>query len=239
MVGYAMETEISYPEISVKPSQLQRQMGNVKRPERFMSQVDRVLREASQLWTPKICWARRGIEILPDGRSVKILNDVGITLGTLKIGERTNLLNGAKECFISVATVGRELSARILELERDGDVVAAYLMDIVGVLALNETHRHFRDHVTAHAALEEWGVGPVMQPGSLDGWDLEGQADLLRLLPVDKIGVTLNNYFMMEPAKSNSTLVAIGPGYDRQKPECLCEDCSRYDCPWRRTRDYE
>lgn len=232
------DSAVFYPEISVQESRLLRQMGHVKHPERFQKHMDRVLQEASALWRPRICWVRRRIAIDDDGKKAFVYDYEDNLLGVLFIGDRTSLLDGSEECFISVTTIGSELSERMLELEAEGDAVFAYLMDIAGILALNETHKHFRNHVETYAASRGWGVGAVMQPGSLEGWPLEGQADLLSLLPIDSIGVTLNDRYVMEPAKSNSTLVGVGPGYGGAGMECLCEDCERRNCTWRRTRDY-
>ncbi len=233
------EVVILEPEISVEAAQLQRQMGNVKRPERFLPHIDKVLAEAAALWTPKLCWACYRVEPDAGAGCADILSGDGTLLRRLRIGPRTNLLDGARECFVGVGTVGPELSQRIRDLEEAGNVIDAYLMDIVGVLALNAAHKRFRGAVEGYCASRGWGVGPVMQPGSLEGWPVEGQGDLLALLPIERIGVTLNQYFMMVPQKTNSTLVGVGPGYGAASAQCLCEDCERYDCPWRRTKEYD
>lgn len=232
------EVMIVEPEIFVSKEQLQRQMGDVKRPERFTTSIDRVLSEASELWTPKVCWVRYAIQADSEAGMAEIYGCDGFVLRTLEIGPRTDLLEGAKECFVGVGTVGPELSDRIQALESEGNVIDAYLMDIVGVLALNATHKEFRDAVESYSSGKGWGVGPILQPGSLDGWQIDGQRDLLGLLPIEKIGVTLNQYLMMVPQKTNSTLVGVGPDYGKANAQCLCEDCGRYDCPWRRASDY-
>ena len=233
------EATVLQPKISVLRTQLQRQMGRIKRPERFLAHIDRVLSEAAELWAPKICWVRYRVEPHPERGILDVFDQNGAHLQRLEVGARTNLLEGAVEAFVGVGTVGPEISQRIRELEESNEVIDAYLMDIVGVLALHATHKQFREAVETYSAACDWGVGPVMQPGSLEGWPVEGQKELLSLLPIEKIGVTLNQYFMMEPQKTNSTLVGVGPNYGNTSAQCLCEDCERHDCPWRKNRDYD
>ena len=233
------EITIIRPDISIDVEQLKRRMGKVKRPEQFSGHIEKVLEEAARLWEPRICWTSYAVDVKADEGTVAAIDRRGEVVGRLRIGARANLLAGAAECFVAVGTVGSAISERIRALGEAGDVMSAYLMDLTGVLALDVAHRQFRNAIEAYIGSCGWGVGPIMQPGSLDGWPIEGQADLLRLLPIEEIGVTLNKFFMMEPAKSNSSLVGVGPGYGKASAECLCEDCERHECPWRRTRGYD
>ncbi len=234
------EVAIIHPQISINSEQLKRRLGKVKRPEHFSPHVEKVLEEASSLWAPRICWARYSLDTSGAAAgTVAVAGRDGMVAGRLEVGPRADLLIGALECFIAVGTVGGAITERIRALDETGDVMSAYLMDIAGVLALDVAHQQFRNEIEAYAGSRNWGIGPIMQPGSLEGWPITGQSDLLRLLPIEEIGVTLNRFFMMEPPKSNSSLVGLGPGYGKARAECLCEDCERYECPWRRSRSYD
>jgi hypothetical protein len=226
------------PEISVDKLKVQKQMGAIRRPERFAGLIDRVLEEARELWRPKICWALYSIRTTPAEGTATLYYESGEQVRTLIIGKRSALLNKARECFVTAGTIGGELSDRVVEFEKAGDSLASYLLDVIGVLALHATHEHFRRYVEDYACSRQWGAGPVMQPGSLEGWNIEGQSELLKLVPVSEIGVSLNEKFMMTPMKSHSSLVGVGPGYGKSRSECLCEECDRKHCSWRRTREY-
>ena len=214
-------------------------MGKPKKPERFSKLIDEALAAAENLWRPQVCWELFTVSEREQNGVVHLHDTVGNTTGTLHIGTRANLLDPALECFAAVTTIGGELSEKTREFEAAGDLLRAYILDIIGTLALDETHKAFRQTVESYVISKNWGVGPVMQPGSLEGWAIEDQDCLVKLLPIESIGVTLNAQYIMIPFKSTSCLVGVGPGYETMGVECLCEDCPRLDCIWRRGRDYE
>ncbi|GHV55302.1 hypothetical protein FACS1894216_17270 [Synergistales bacterium] len=238
MADFAENVTILRPEISVDKLKVQKQMGAIRRPERFSGLIDSVLEEARELWRPEICWASYGIKMLPAEGAAALYRESGEPAGTLVIGKRSALLNKARKCFVTVGTIGGELSDKVAEFEKEGNALASYLLDVIGVLALHATHEHFRRSVEDYACSMKWGAGPIMQPGSLEGWSIEGQEELLKLVPVSEIGVSLNENFMMTPMKSHSSIVGVGPGYGKSRSECLCEECDRKHCSWRRTKEY-
>jgi hypothetical protein len=229
---------VIHPEISVEKEQVLRQMGSVRKPELFTSLAEELVQEARALWRPAVCWSVYKIETdHKAGKAVLSLAN-GECAGTLDVGKRSVFLDKAVECFVAAATVGALLSERIAEFEREGNITSSYMMDVIGVLALHATHAQFRRIVEDYASKYGWGTGPVMQPGTLNGWKLEEQEKLLKLVPISEIDVSLNAQFMMTPSKSNSCLIGVGPGYESSGPGCLCEECPRKRCPWRRTREY-
>jgi len=79
-----------------------------------------------------------------------------------------------------------------------------------------------------------WGVSPSLSPGSLVGWPLRGQRELCALLPLADIGVRLNQYCVLEPHKSVSMVVGLGPGYESHEVGSVCHYCALRDTCWRR-----
>lgn len=228
-----------HPRIELSRGKIEARMGRTKRPERFAPVIDEMLAAAEDILHPGVCW-----EILtisgrePDG-VIHLQNPAEGASVTLRIGIRANLLNPALECFAAVTTIGAELGEKIRELDAEGNLLHAYILDMLGTVALDEAHKAFREAVGSYVSLKNWGAGPVMQPGSLEGWPVEDQDSLLKLLPTKSIGVTLNERHVMLPLKSTSCLVGVGPGYEVMRPECLCVDCPRLDCAWRRERGYD
>lgn len=236
MIAEIGVTRVFQPDIGITSAQMKSRLGRVKQPQLFLEKIDEVLDEIAELCEPRICCGRFKVSVAPLAGTVGCLGQSGELVGSLTIGPGAGLLDGASECCAAVCTIGGGISERIASLEREGGIIAAYLMDIAGILAIDAVSRAFRSEVEAFAEAKGWGVGPVMQPGSLRGWPLDGQAELLRLLPVAQIGVRLSDRYMMTPEKSNSSIVGIGAGYGKPRAECLCEECARSDCSWRRTR---
>jgi len=69
------------------------------------------------------------------------------------------------------------------------------------------------------------------------GWPLRGQRELCSLLPLDEIGVHLNKYYVLEPHKSFSSLIGLGPGYESGQVGSICKYCALRDTCWRRREE--
>jgi hypothetical protein len=77
-------------------------------------------------------------------------------------------------------------------------------------------------------------VSAALSPGSLVGWPLAGQRELCALLPLTDIGVRLNAHCVLEPHKSASVVIGLGPGYASHEVGSVCRYCSLADTCWRR-----
>jgi hypothetical protein len=113
----------------------------------------------------------------------------------------------------------------------------SYLLDSAGVVALGAAGEALR--CIAEDAAEElgWGVSPSLSPGSLVGWPLRGQHDLCGLLPLEQIGVRLTNHAVLEPHKSASGLVGLGPDYESTRVGSVCKYCALQKTCWRRREE--
>jgi hypothetical protein len=156
---------------------------------------------------------------------------------TLHLGPKADLLDSARRVAVSVATIGPGLEERVQELQSAGDSLRAYLLDSVGVVALGTTGEAIRCLVEETAADRQWGVGAHLSPGSLVGWRLQGQHALCSLLPLDAIGVHLSKHHVLEPHKSASGLIGIGPGYKSTTVGSVCKWCALKNTCWRRRKD--
>ena len=96
-----------------------------------------------------------------------------------------------------------------------------------------------RDRAEEVAVEAGWGVGAALAPGSLVGWPLEGQREVCGLLPLQEVGVHLNAYNVLEPHKSFSVVIGIGPGYQGKHVGSVCKFCALQDTCWRRREDPE
>ena len=155
----------------------------------------------------------------------------------LHIGPKAHLLAGAQRALVAVGTIGPALEARVQELQAAREVLDSYLLDSAGVVALGAVGEALRCLAEEAAAAEGWGVSPALSPGSLVGWPLTGQRALCGLLPLAEVGVELNGFCVLEPHKSFSSLIGLGPGFHSGKVGSVCKYCSLQDTCWRRRED--
>jgi hypothetical protein len=152
----------------------------------------------------------------------------------LRVGPKADLLAPAKRLLVAVFTIGPALEARVGELYGAGEALLSYMLDCVGVMALGMVGERLRRLAEEWAAARGWGVSPALSPGSLVGWPVEGQRELCALLPLANIGVRLNKYCVLEPHKSVSLIIGLGPGYESHRVGSVCHYCTLKDSCWRR-----
>jgi hypothetical protein len=169
----------------------------------------------------------------PDGAD----NGGGMTPVRLQIGHKAHLLKGAERVLVSVATIGPQLEEQVQQLNATREVMQAYLLDSAGVVALGAIGEAIRCLVEEAAAALGWGLSPSLSPGSLVGWPLWGQRELCSLLPMDAIGVQLNKHCVLEPHKSVSALIGLGPGLSATRVGSVCSYCALQKTCWRRRED--
>lgn len=159
------------------------------------------------------------------------------TEATLQVGPKAGLLEPARRVLVSVGTIGPALEQQVHELNAAREGLKAYMLDSAGVVALGSVGEAVRCLVEEVAADLGWGVSPSLSPGSLVGWSLRGQRDLCSLLPLDSIGVRLNSHYVLEPHKSASGIIGLGPGYDSPRVGSVCKYCALKKTCWRRRED--
>lgn len=152
----------------------------------------------------------------------------------LAVGPKADLLAPAKWLLVTVYTIGPALEARVSELYRAGEPLLSYMLDCVGVMALGIVGERLRCLAEERAAGRGWGVSPALSPGGLVGWPVQGQRELCALLPLADIGVRLNEYCVLEPHKSVSMVIGLGPGYESHEVGSVCHICALRDTCWRR-----
>jgi cobalamin-dependent methionine synthase I len=152
----------------------------------------------------------------------------------LKVGQHADLLASATHVIAAVCTLGPALEEQVNQLNQEGDLLTAYWLDTVGVMALGAVGETVRCMAEEQALERGWGVSPALSPGSLVGWSMRGQKELCALLPLQEIGVQLNKNNVLEPHKSVSVVIGIGPDYQSHKVGSVCHLCALADTCWRR-----
>lgn len=215
------------------------------RPE-LVRQAEEAIALGQTLWQPTAIYDWFDVETI-EGELVQLqaptkIRESSLTGGQassvmLTIGPKADLLTHAQRVLVSVVTIGPALEQRVQELQSAGDMLLAYLLDSAGVVALGAAGEAVRCEAENTATELGWGVSPSLSPGSLVGWSVRGQRELCALLPLDEIGVRLNQNCVLEPHKSVSALVGLGPGYETAKVGSVCKYCALQKTCWRRRKD--
>lgn len=138
----------------------------------------------------------------------------------------------ADHLALFAATVGARVTLRVRELFHRRDLALGWMLDSVASAAAD----HLADllgprYVSAIAAgAAEWRV-LTYSPGYC-GWHVSGQRALFGFLRPEEIGITLNASCLMQPLKSISGVLVVGPGHiHRFHPTySFCERCQEKQC---------
>jgi len=134
---------------------------------------------------------------------------------------------------VAICTVGDAIEGRVRELFDAREFPLAVMLDSVGSAAAECLAEYVNDLLCQVALREALKVTNRVSPGYA-GWDVAEQARLFALCPGDPIGVTLNAFCVMTPAKSISFLVGIGPEARVDHYFTQCRRCWMKDCAYRR-----
>jgi len=194
----------------------------------FREPVTRVMEMIEDLAEPAAAY-----EVLP----VQEVGEAYAVVGQstrLALGPHADLLAPAKEAFVFLVTLGPAVEERVEQLLKGGETLEGYLLDSAAVMTLGLAGDNLKRMVEARAAELGWGVGRRLAPGSLVGWPLRDQDNLVSLLPIQEIGVSITKSHVLVPHKSATALVGLGPGYEEHTVGTVCYLCNLRATCWRR-----
>ena len=221
--------------ITLTPEQII--VGSKDRPVRasLLRDAEQAIALGQTLWQPQAVYDWFEVRAV-EGEQVILSSSAG-TESALQVGPKADLLAPARRALASVATIGPALEEKVHELQAAGESLASYMLECAGVVALGSVGEALRRLVEGAAAERGWGVSPSLSPGSLAGWSLRDQRALCALLPLEQIGVHLNGHSVLEPHKSASGLIGLGPGYETTRVGSVCKYCALNKTCWRRRED--
>jgi hypothetical protein len=136
------------------------------------------------------------------------------------------------------ATVGREVSERIAGLFADGDFALGAALDAAASVAADRCSQVLSDMFLSELRSRGAATGTHhvlgYSPGYC-GWHLSAQRELFEHLQPERIGISLNEGFLMEPTKSVSGVLVSGPTpvHDFQPGFSYCSECRSRSCQFR------
>jgi hypothetical protein len=181
--------------------------------------AEKALREGANAIHPKMLYRRLAVEKVIHNR---IQLEGGKELSGTLIGQH---LAPADEIIFMLCTIGDELDERIAQAF-DSYTVFGLALDGLGsaaVEALANAACHQFDLEAREKGLE---TSIPLSPGMI-GWSVEeAQPQIFRALEPQEIGVRVNSSWVMQPRKSLSMVLGVGP---HMLSGNSCDYCSMHD----------
>ncbi|MGQ9516897.1 MAG: hypothetical protein ACUVWB_01210 [Anaerolineae bacterium] len=215
-------------QIRIDPKEVLRRQARENPPPAILEATQWAIARAHELIEPALAYNAlecRGVE----GEELVLEGDIRI-----RLGKRADLVALARRVLVAITTIGPRLEQEVHALMSAGDSLKGYMLDCAGVVAVGQVQMHAREMAQQMADELGWGVGPGLYPGSPMGWPVQGQRDLIKLVPADEIGVTITPSAMLVPQKSSSVLIPLSPEYSEKTVGTLCHLCALKDSCWRR-----
>ena len=136
-------------------------------------------------------------------------------------------LKGSSGIAVFVCTAGHGITELAKEMTASGDMVMAYIYDVIGSLCAEKAAERMESLLLKEFKNEGFAISNRCSPGYC-GWDVSEQGKLFSLLPQGFCGVTLTASLLMTPIKSVSGIIGYGQG--TRKTERPCIQCHQNDC---------
>jgi cobalamin-dependent methionine synthase I len=129
-----------------------------------------------------------------------------VSLYTIIDYEETNkhaVFNDAVKVALCLCTIGPGLEKEVEDLTKKNDLLKALILDSIGSEAVEEVAIQSDKSIAEEAIKMNLWPSKRFSPGYRE-WDLKEQKFIFKMLPAKKIGIELNESFMMIPRKSIS-----------------------------------
>jgi hypothetical protein len=135
---------------------------------------------------------------------------------------------------LALVTIGDGVDRAVERYREQGLLAPALVFDAFGSAAAEAVAG--TAEVAVRGAVEAGGVrcSRRFSPG-YGGWDVSEQRWILEVLGGEDIGVSLTPGRMMEPRKSITFAMTVGPNPIELRSDDICAACGAPDCRWRDT----
>ncbi len=144
--------------------------------------------------------------------------------------EIAKYFNNTSRVALFLCTAGAEISNRINELSAQGDLIEAYLLDVLGSVMVENVMDKIQESLMTNMGQKGLTITNRYSPGYCD-WKVTEQKSLFSFFPGRFCKVSLNDSCLMEPAKTVSGIIGIGKNVCFQKH--VCQNCSSVNCMYR------
>lgn len=215
-------------DVDLSLDELLLRLGDAGKKPAFYDTAVKVLDNARKIWQPKLVYRWLDVGKIDKTRLILACAKTG-DRATLDLGFSIQFVKKALKVVVGVYTVGEELEEHAKRVSGNGLVLEAYVYDLVALGILEKIGQKMNLIVEKYGSEHGWGVSPFLSPGSVHGWELDDQHNLIELLPTGDIGISKSEGGVLLPFKSLSLLIGTGPGYKETQVGSTCRICSRKD----------
>ena len=166
------------------------------------------------------------IEFVSSDKSLNI-NDINFNINPTIYSS----LKKAGSLAVFICTAGEEIVSRARKALAEGDPLMGYIYDLTGSIMVEAAAARMQDELEKSLLAEGNRITNRYGPGYC-GWDVSEQRKLFMLFPDNFCGIRLTDSALMNPVKSLSGIIGIGPDV-RFNPN-RCSLCDMKDCSFRK-----
>ncbi|RMF97005.1 MAG: hypothetical protein D6734_02885 [Candidatus Schekmanbacteria bacterium] len=197
--------------------------------EGLTSQLKKIIEEES-----KSALALSEIQGLWTCKNVVGISNSGIEIeGGISLSEMTfkNFMSEISHILIALITIGPELEKRSSQLQTEGEYTRALILDAAGSSIVENAAGKLNHIIAEKCGLTEVEFSKRFSPG-YGTFKLEEQRKIAKIIPFEKIGVSLTKNCMMIPQKSIT--FCIYAGKVKEKIPDTCDICNQKECSYKK-----
>jgi len=132
----------------------------------------------------------------------------------------------ASKILVAVGTIGSALEKRVSQYFSEDNRLKGLVLDALGSTAVETLRLTARESLARDFEKDALKLSSSVSPGS-PAFPITEQFELFKLVPAEKIGVTLTQSAMMVPRKSISMIMGIGKNMPIWNASERCDRCSK------------
>ncbi len=138
----------------------------------------------------------------------------------------------ADDLTLFAITLGKKVSEKIRGLFQKNDFTLGHFLDCIASLTADKAVRKLEKSTTENTEIHRGKIITLAYSPGYCGWDISGQKKLFDYLHPEKIGIILNDSFLMIPLKSVSGVLISGKREIHQFENnfAFCSLCKTKSC---------
>jgi hypothetical protein len=151
---------------------------------------------------------------------------------TFNLGRQVcGYIKEATQVALFLCTAGEDFTRMTNQLNEQGDIMEAYILDAIGSLTVENAMDRIQEHLKSAMGIQGMNISNRYSPGYCN-WPLSDQKMLFNLIGENPTGVRLSDSCLMTPRKSVSGIIGIGANLRHHKYGC--EVCTNSSCIYRK-----
>jgi hypothetical protein len=163
-----------------------------------------------------------------ENKSITI-NNTGFSIRNIVFSQ----IKKAESVALFLCTAGEEIGKRSRKAMHERDLLRGYIYDVIGSEIAEAAADLMQDDLERSAAESGLKITNRYSPGYC-GWNVSEQHKLFSLIPYNYCGIRLTESALMDPVKSVSGIIGIGPNV-KSNPY-TCKMCDMKDCVYRKIK---